>query len=151
MAVAADPVPSQVTGAEAMTDKTDSPASPTSEGRDSDMICEQHPEMSWPHGDCAGPGCPVSAKDRLQWFHRRALSQELTVASARITDGITRIISLEATLARKDEEIARLKGLCASALRDVDMGIHLEPVAGTDTDGWLYSALDTLRKADGAQ
>lgn len=24
------------------------------------MVCEQHPWLSWPHGDCAGPGAPSS-------------------------------------------------------------------------------------------
>lgn len=23
-----------------------------------DMVCEQHPNTEWPHGDCAGPGMP---------------------------------------------------------------------------------------------
>jgi len=36
-------------------------AGASSEARD--MICEQHPELLWPHGDCAGPGCPLDAKD----------------------------------------------------------------------------------------
>jgi len=29
-------------------------------------ICEQHPETSWPHGECAGPGRPCDAPGCVQ-------------------------------------------------------------------------------------
>jgi len=32
---------------------------------DSDMTCEKHPWLTWPHDDCAGPGMPVSASLKL--------------------------------------------------------------------------------------
>ena len=28
---------------------------------DGGMICETHPWLSWPHGDCGVPGCPPCA------------------------------------------------------------------------------------------
>ena len=134
-----------------MTDKTESTASPTSEGRE---------EFA---GHTPGPwyaDCPRGVTWRIrQWAtghyvfesnHHGARGEANARLIAAAPDLLRENAELRATLAQKDEEIARLKGLCASALRDVDMGIHLEPVAGTDPDGWLYSALDTLRKADGA-
>lgn len=30
------------------------------------LVCEQHPSKGWPHGGCAGPGCPP--EHRLQLF-----------------------------------------------------------------------------------
>lgn len=26
---------------------------------DTDMVCEEHPKLPWPHDDCIGPGMPV--------------------------------------------------------------------------------------------
>lgn len=39
------------------------PAEPTESIVDAagDLVCEQHPELEWPHGDCDGPGMPRSA------------------------------------------------------------------------------------------
>lgn len=33
------------------------------------LVCEQHPDRDWPHGDCSGPGCPP--------VHARLLLREL--------------------------------------------------------------------------
>jgi len=30
---------------------------------DCGVICEEHPHMSWPHDDCAGPGVPCTNPD----------------------------------------------------------------------------------------
>lgn len=62
------------------------------------MICEQHPEMVWPHGDCTGPGCPLSAKDHRQWYLRRELQQRLVALEGMVISGRVRIEELEAAL-----------------------------------------------------
>jgi len=38
-----------------------------------DMICEQHPWLSWPHDECKGPGCPLDAAIGLMHQQIRAL------------------------------------------------------------------------------
>lgn len=30
-------------------------------------ICEEHPELPWPHGDCPGPGMPCAMPDCPWW------------------------------------------------------------------------------------
>ncbi len=35
---------------------------------DSDMICEAHPYLRWPHDDCSGPGMPW--QNGLNWGRR---------------------------------------------------------------------------------
>ncbi len=29
------------------------------------LVCEQHPDRDWPHGDCAGPGCPPEHRTQV--------------------------------------------------------------------------------------
>lgn len=33
-------------------------------------ICEQHPELAWPHDDCAGPGMPQETQVRALVYQR---------------------------------------------------------------------------------
>lgn len=35
-----------------------------------EWICEQHPELSWPHDDCAGPGMLISEQVQALVFQR---------------------------------------------------------------------------------
>lgn len=35
-----------------------------------EWICEQHPELDWPHDDCAGPGMPKSAQVKALTYQR---------------------------------------------------------------------------------
>lgn len=30
------------------------------------LVCEQHPDVPWPHGDCPGPGMLPQAETRSQ-------------------------------------------------------------------------------------
>lgn len=41
-----------------------------------DMICEVHPELEWPHGECAGPGVPKAAQVNALVYQRDQLQQE---------------------------------------------------------------------------
>lgn len=45
--------------------------------RTPDMVCEQHPELEWPHGDCPGPGCPGHAQVHLLVNQRRLAEQHV--------------------------------------------------------------------------
>lgn len=49
-------------------DTPNKPATPPMEVTDtctvvpgSSLVCEEHPWLEWPHGDCAGPGMPYSS------------------------------------------------------------------------------------------
>lgn len=59
------------------------------------MICEVHPELPWPHGDCLGPGCPESSRKRLVWVERRRLRQRITVLESFVANGVARIKEME--------------------------------------------------------
>lgn len=74
-----------------------------------DMICEIHPELPWPHGNCAGPGCPIDAAARLQWLHRRDLSQQVSALGVMVADGKIRIDELEQAEAQVTAELDRLR------------------------------------------
>jgi len=42
-------------------------------GTETDMICEEHPWLPWPHEECGGPGCPPYAAMDLMRQKVRAL------------------------------------------------------------------------------
>ena len=51
-----------------------------------DMICETHPWLPWPHGDCGGPGCPQSAAVPLLRHQIRKLQIAVQAREARIVE-----------------------------------------------------------------
>ena len=62
----------------------------------SDMICEKHPELPWPHADCPGPGMPKAARVRMLIMQRRDLRRSVSDLESMVIQGRTRIGELEA-------------------------------------------------------
>lgn len=59
-------------------------------------ICEEHPELPWPHDDCAGPGMPCRCSSSRIQEDRAKREQAMTYESDRFT-------------AERDAAIRRLK------------------------------------------
>ena len=66
------------------------------EANHTDMICEGHPWLEWPHDDCAGPGCPPSAAMTLMRQRERSLQIGLQLRDTIIVDLRERVLALEA-------------------------------------------------------
>ncbi len=63
--------------------------------QDDEWVCEAHPELAWPHGNCPGPGCPKSAQVRLLVLQRRDLQQSVRALEGMVASGAARIVELE--------------------------------------------------------
>lgn len=74
-----------------------------------EWICEQHPELDWPHGDCAGPGMPKSAQVRALVFQRDTAitERDLWEKAAELTKA--RAESAEAEVAKRELEVFEQK------------------------------------------
>lgn len=59
------------------------------------MICETHPDLAWPHDDCAGPGCPPSARGDLYKQQMRHWRSQAIARGQMVADGYLRIRELE--------------------------------------------------------
>lgn len=64
----------------------------------SEMCCEQHPELAWPHDDCAGPGCPISIRPMIVALQRRLAAQALRERDVIASDAGRRVFELDAAL-----------------------------------------------------
>lgn len=67
-----------------------------------EWICEQHPELERPHGDCAGPGVLKEEQIFYMWLQRRNALQQLKETKAfyeQIIYGLyKRVLTLEEQL-----------------------------------------------------
>lgn len=66
-------------------------------------VCEQHPDMDWPHDDCAGPGMLRSDALRLIGRYKKALSRirkNVTTWPSHVTGPREALLEIDA-IARK--------------------------------------------------
>lgn len=75
-----------------------------------DMICERHPWLSWPHAECAGPGCPQSAAIPLMRHQVRNLQIAVRSRDALIVESYYALTSA----APHDGEEAELRRLAVA-------------------------------------
>ena len=62
----------------------------------SDMICECHPWLEWPHDNCAGPGCPLASAMVLMRRRERSLQIGMQFRDTTIVALRGRVLELEA-------------------------------------------------------
>lgn len=74
-----------------------------------DMICEAHPWLEWPHDDCPGPGCPPTAAMILMKRRERSLQIGMQSRDTTIVDLRRRVLELESNETTKEgqDEILR--------------------------------------------
>lgn len=86
----------------------------------SEMVCEQHPELEWPHGDCAGPGCSRSAQVRLIQGKRRFAAQALRERDILAGEAAKRSIELADELAETRAQVEQMREMAAEIRAEID-------------------------------
>lgn len=70
----------------------------------SEWCCEEHPWLDWPHGGCAGPGCPIASRPALVELKIRLLTQALTERDKLAGEAALKVIELtDAQAAREGQ------------------------------------------------